>query len=67
MERKRHIGNDIAVIIFQDSEEPFQLSSILSRQNHIFLIVKPEGDKYRYAALILHACMFMKTKFYETG
>ncbi|KAJ3021363.1 hypothetical protein HKX48_008680 [Thoreauomyces humboldtii] len=47
LERKRHIGNDIVVIIFQDSDAPFQLGSVTSHQNHVIAVVKPEGDGYR--------------------
>ena len=49
IERKRHIGNDICVLVFQDSDEHFQLASVLSRQNHIYIIVRPDGpNNYRY-------------------
>lgn len=47
LERKRHIGNDILVIIFQDSETPFQLDSIDSKQNHVIALVTPHGDGYK--------------------
>ncbi|KNC98044.1 uncharacterized protein SPPG_06458 [Spizellomyces punctatus DAOM BR117] len=48
LERKRHIGNDIVIIIFSESDSPFQLSSITSHQNHVVAVVSPvEGDRYR--------------------
>jgi RAP1 GTPase activating protein 1 len=47
VERKRHVGNDIALIIFQDSQEPFQLSTILSRQNHVIVVIRPHENGYR--------------------
>ncbi|KAI8827010.1 uncharacterized protein EV422DRAFT_21985 [Fimicolochytrium jonesii] len=47
LERKRHIGNDIVVIVFQDGDVPFQLSSITSHQNHVISVVRPDGDGYR--------------------
>eukprot|EP00842_Homolaphlyctis_polyrhiza_P006572 jgi/Hompol1/6916/HPOL_002473-RA len=48
LERKRHIGNDIVIIIFQDScKLPFDLSSIPSHQNHVIALVSPDGDGYR--------------------
>lgn len=47
LERKRHIGNDIVVIVFQDSDVPFQFSSVSSKQNHVFAFVKPQGDDYK--------------------
>ncbi|KAK9762643.1 hypothetical protein K7432_011436 [Basidiobolus ranarum] len=46
LERKRHIGNDIVVIVFQESDEPFQLSSISSNRNHIICLVKPYKEGY---------------------
>lgn len=49
LERKRHIGNDIVIIIFQDSNTPLQLSSITSHQNHIVVVVQPNGnDEYKF-------------------
>ncbi|KAJ3286884.1 hypothetical protein HK104_008847 [Borealophlyctis nickersoniae] len=47
LERKRHIGNDIVVIIFQDGDTPYQLTSITSHQNHIIAVVQPHGDGYK--------------------
>lgn len=32
LERKRHIGNDIVVLLFSESEKPFDLSTITSKQ-----------------------------------
>ncbi|RHZ89746.1 hypothetical protein Glove_11g52 [Diversispora epigaea] len=39
--RKRHIGNDIVCIIFQDVRRPFSPSSIRSQFLHVFLVVSP--------------------------
>ncbi|KAJ1552517.1 hypothetical protein HK405_011033 [Cladochytrium tenue] len=48
LERKRHIGNDIVVVIFSESEQPFKLGTITSQQNHVIAIVQPiDGEKYR--------------------
>lgn len=52
LERKRHLGNDIVVIVFQDTDEPFQLSSISSHQNHILAFVRPEGDGYKFVCAV---------------
>ncbi|KAI8805730.1 hypothetical protein BJ742DRAFT_818994 [Cladochytrium replicatum] len=46
LERKRHIGNDIVVIVFQESETPFQLTTITSHQNHIVAVVRPHKEKF---------------------
>ncbi|KAL3894438.1 MAG: hypothetical protein SGCHY_005274, partial [Lobulomycetales sp.] len=48
LERKRHIGNDIVVIVFQDDYTvPFQVSSLTSHQNHVLVVVTPHVDGYR--------------------
>lgn len=47
LERKRHIGNDIVVIIFQDSDIPFKISTLTSKQNHFLAVVKPVNDGYQ--------------------
>lgn len=47
LERKRHIGNDILIIIFQDGDTPVQLDSIDSKQNHVVAVVAPHGDGYK--------------------
>ncbi|OAJ39451.1 hypothetical protein BDEG_23294 [Batrachochytrium dendrobatidis JEL423] len=47
LERKRHIGNDIVMIIFQDEKTAFDLSSITSHQNHVVALVTPEEEGYR--------------------
>lgn len=39
--RKRHIGNDIVCIIFQDVAKPFSPSSIRSQFLHVYVIVSP--------------------------
>ncbi|KAJ3351564.1 hypothetical protein HDU83_008828 [Entophlyctis luteolus] len=52
LERKRHLGNDIVMIIFQDTDEPFQLSTITSHQNHILAFVKAEGDGYKLVCAV---------------
>jgi len=40
LERKRHIGNDIVVIVFQDGETVYRPTTISSRQVHVVLVVK---------------------------
>lgn len=41
VERKRHFGNDIVVIIFKEGDEPFDPSTIRSQFNHVFVVVRP--------------------------
>jgi len=43
VDRKRHIGNDVVVIIFQDGPNGgFSPNSITSKFNHVYVIVQPE-------------------------
>ncbi|CAG8674096.1 15113_t:CDS:2, partial [Acaulospora colombiana] len=39
--RKKHIGNDIVCIVFQDAPEPFSPLSIRSQFLHVYLVVSP--------------------------
>lgn len=42
VERKRHIGNDIVVLVFREmGAPPFDPAVIKSHFNHIFLVVSP--------------------------
>ena len=42
--RKRHIGNDIVTIIFQEpGSEPFSPKTIRSHFQHIFVVVRVEN------------------------
>jgi hypothetical protein len=41
LEKKRHIGNDVVVIVFQDGDTPFQPDLIKSFFNHVFVVVRP--------------------------
>lgn len=47
LEKKRHIGNDLVIIIFHQSNEPFDLASIASHQNHVIAFVQPEKDTFK--------------------
>eukprot|EP01117_Protostelium_nocturnum_P007429 TRINITY_DN2657_c1_g1_i1.p1 TRINITY_DN2657_c1_g1~~TRINITY_DN2657_c1_g1_i1.p1 ORF type:complete len:901 (+),score=354.17 TRINITY_DN2657_c1_g1_i1:216-2918(+) len=39
LERKRHLGNDVVVLVFKDSEDqPFNPSTIKSEFNHVFVV-----------------------------
>lgn len=42
VERKRHIGNDVVVIIYQDgpTAKPFCATSITSKFNHVYIVVQ---------------------------
>jgi RAP1 GTPase activating protein 1 len=54
LERKRHLGNDIVVIVFQDDAEvPFQMASLSSHQNHVIVVITPHKEGYQYYFLKL--------------
>jgi RAP1 GTPase activating protein 1 len=40
LERKRHIGNDIVTIIFQDENTPFAPDMIASNFLHSFIVIQ---------------------------
>lgn len=51
LQRKRHIGNDIVAIIFQEENTPFSPDMIASNFLHGFIVVQPIDpctDKVRY-------------------
>eukprot|EP01117_Protostelium_nocturnum_P011878 TRINITY_DN4336_c0_g1_i1.p1 TRINITY_DN4336_c0_g1~~TRINITY_DN4336_c0_g1_i1.p1 ORF type:complete len:391 (+),score=147.53 TRINITY_DN4336_c0_g1_i1:191-1363(+) len=41
LERKRHIGNDIVVIVFQEGETIYKPTTLNSRQTHVVILIKP--------------------------
>ncbi|VDK45018.1 unnamed protein product [Anisakis simplex] len=51
LQRKRHIGNDIVAIIFQEENTPFSPDMIASNFLHAFIVVQPidaGSEKLRY-------------------
>jgi RAP1 GTPase activating protein 1 len=47
LEKKRHIGNDLVTIIFQQGNDVFELATIASQQNHVIAIVQPHQDSFK--------------------
>jgi len=45
LERKRHLGNDVVVVVFKEGNSPFDPAILQSQFNHVFVVVKPEKDK----------------------
>lgn len=43
MQRKRHIGNDIVAVVFQDENTPFVPDMIASNFLHAYVVVQAEG------------------------
>uniref|UniRef100_UPI00358F1BF2 rap1 GTPase-activating protein 1 isoform X9 n=1 Tax=Myxine glutinosa TaxID=7769 RepID=UPI00358F1BF2 len=44
LQRKRHIGNDIVAIVFQEQSTPFVPDMIASNFLHAYIVVQPEGS-----------------------
>ncbi|EGC33613.1 hypothetical protein DICPUDRAFT_80637 [Dictyostelium purpureum] len=58
IERKRHLGNDIVIIIFYDCDPsdpiiPWDPSKINSNFNHIFAIVRPVDDNHYHVEIVI--------------
>eukprot|EP01114_Cavostelium_apophysatum_P020821 TRINITY_DN7085_c0_g1_i1.p1 TRINITY_DN7085_c0_g1~~TRINITY_DN7085_c0_g1_i1.p1 ORF type:complete len:1111 (-),score=277.32 TRINITY_DN7085_c0_g1_i1:60-3392(-) len=43
VERKRHLGNDIVMIIFKSDDTPFDPTCLASQFNHIFAVVQKDS------------------------
>jgi hypothetical protein len=41
LERKRHLGNDIVVLIFKEGNTPYLPDTIASDFNHVVAVVQP--------------------------
>lgn len=50
LERKRHLGNDVAMIVYKEGNQKFDPTCIHSMFNHIFIVVQKDdnSDKYRF-------------------
>ena len=54
VERKRHLGNDVVLIVFKEGDAPFDPQIIHSHFNHVFVVVQvykktAEKTSYRVA------------------
>ncbi|EGG24522.1 RapGAP/RanGAP domain-containing protein [Cavenderia fasciculata] len=57
VEKKRHIGNDIVVIIFKESDKPISPNTFQSDFNHVFIVVsvdKQHTQQKRYKVAITY-------------
>ncbi|EFA75957.1 hypothetical protein PPL_10533 [Heterostelium album PN500] len=60
VEKKRHIGNDIVVIIFKEGDKPFNPNIIQSDFNHVFIVVSVDksnmsrGGAKRYKLSVVY-------------
>ncbi len=62
VERKRHLGNDIVMLIFKEGDQPFDPMCIKSHFNHIFVIV--QVNKKASASLPTQYLMMLVLKFF---
>eukprot|EP00118_Oscarella_pearsei_P003610 m.15058 g.15058 ORF g.15058 m.15058 type:complete len:807 (+) comp26140_c0_seq1:165-2585(+) len=56
LERKRHIGNDIVTVVFQNNSTPFVAGSIASQFLHVFIVVQavdPMSSNARYKVSVV--------------
>ena len=54
LERKRHIGNDIVAIIFQETETTFNPECIASQFLHVYLVITPldsQGTSFKVSVI----------------
>lgn len=59
LQRKRHIGNDIVAIIFQEENTPFVPDMIASNFLHAYIVVQvenPEADNTSYKVGGISTC-----------
>ncbi len=55
LERKRHIGNDIVTIIFQENETIFNPECIASQFLHVYLVITPlDNHGTRFKVSVIH-------------
>jgi len=45
LERKRHLGNDVVLIIFKEGDGKVDVASFCSHFNHVFFVVSPVVEK----------------------
>ena len=55
LERKRHIGNDIVTIVFQENETAFNPECIASQFLHVYFVITPlDNDGNEFKVSIIH-------------
>merc|ERR1712106_281153 len=54
LERKRHIGNDIVGLVFQEGSTPFSPDMVTSHFLHAYIVVQPQpGDEEMYRVAVM--------------
>lgn len=41
LHRKRHLGNDLVIVVFTESDAPFDPTTFASQFNHVWIVVRP--------------------------
>lgn len=55
LERKRHIGNDIVAIVFQETQTNFNPECIASQFLHVYLVIAPlDNDGTQFKVSVVH-------------
>lgn len=72
MQRKRHIGNDIVAVVFQDENTPFVPDMIASNFLHAYVVVQaegggPDGPFYKVGKLGLRGALAVRSKDFLRG
>lgn len=61
LERKRHLGNDVVIIIFKEATSKFSPTMLKSEFNHIFVVVSEAGPNH-YRSVFKNTCTLHYTK-----
>jgi len=64
LQKKRHLGNDVVIVIFSESQEPFDPNTFASQFNHVWIVVSPANRKGGSAAI---ADSYVVSVFSKTG
>jgi len=74
VERKRHIGNDVVVIVFKESNSPYVISTVASQFTHIVIVVSVDKELstddntvYRCALCVQNGVPFFGEPFPSNG
>jgi len=52
LEKKRHVGNDLVVFLFDESNEPFSPQQMSSKVTHVYIVVRPvDATSYTVAVV----------------
>ena len=43
VDRKRHLGNDVVIVVFKEGDDPFTPLMIHSQFNHVFVVVEKQA------------------------